>query len=197
MHFHYVDIGTSDFQTSLDERTKIENILLVEPLKFYLDNLPTDKRIYKENSACSDKDGEAKMFFVDPKTIIKKKLPFCVRGQNKLNKPHNSVPNEYQITETVKTCTFDTLLKKYEVTSIGRLKIDTEGCEPIILTQVIEKIKQGLKIECIQFEYTQVLENMTTLDKLILEFSQLGYKNPKLVGADYVLKLKEEKDADE
>ena len=57
MKFDFVEIGTSDFDTNLDKRKKGQKILLVEPVKYYLDKLPNGEGIFKNNCAISDKSG--------------------------------------------------------------------------------------------------------------------------------------------
>lgn len=186
MHFHYVDIGTSDFDTSLDQKTKFQNVLLVEPLDFYLDNLPNGKRIYKECSAISNHNGIERIYFVPPDVRKEKNFPLCVKGQNKLLEPHKSTHRVYQISKSVNVLTFDTLCKKYKIKSIGRLKIDTEGHEVYILPGVIERIKKGMKIQRVQFEYSQFKEHKTVLDSYIKELESLGYVI-KLLQSDCIL----------
>ena len=91
MHFDYVDIGTCDFETSLDVKKEGETILLVEPLLYYLNKLPDGPGITKANLAVSDKKCEGKIYYVEEEDIKKYDLPFWIVGCNRFNEPHPTV----------------------------------------------------------------------------------------------------------
>ena len=186
MNYNFVDIGTSDFQTSVEKLFDFPDavILLVEPLKFYLDNLPTSENIIKANLAVSDKNGLADIFFLSEKDIDHYNFIQCVRGCNKIGIPHVSI--EYELfrrglpkslikQESIQTVTFQELCYRYNIESIDYLKVDTEGHEEFIIPGVLSQIKSGLLIKEIQFENQEYLGNKKLLDSLALEFVELGY----------------------
>jgi FkbM family methyltransferase len=186
MNYNFVDIGTSDFQTSVEKLVDHPNavILLVEPLKFYLDKLPESENIIKANLAVSDKNGVADIFFLSEEDIDHYEFIQCVRGCNKIGKPHVSI--EYELDrkglpqslikkESIEIVTFRELCYRYNIESINYLKVDTEGHEEFIIPGVLEQIKTGLVIKEIQFENQEHLGNKKLLDSLALEFVELGY----------------------
>lgn len=176
MKFDFVDIGTSDFDTSLDERKKDQIFLLVEPVKYYLDRLPEGKKIFKRNCAISDVNGKGEMYFVDGEIMKKYNMPNWMRGCSSFNKPHETVLrffNEIKMPveikkKTIDVLSFGTLVNLYNITKIGRLKIDTEGHDHIILRSVFDSIKDGLKIKEIKIEYDPFFGNTNELNNLIL-----------------------------
>lgn len=176
MKFDFVEIGTSDFETSLDERKKDQNILLVEPVKYYLDKLPYGDGIFKNNCAISDKKGKGEIYYVDDEIIKKYNMPIWMRGCSSFNKPHETVvrffneikmPTEFK-KEKVTVLSFGDLVILYNITKIGRLKIDTEGYDHVILRSVFDSMKDGLKIKEIKIEYDPFFGNTNELNNLIL-----------------------------
>lgn len=176
MKFDFVDIGTSDFDTSLDKREKNQNVLLVEPVKYYLDRLPEGKKIFKKNCAISDMNGKGEMFFVDGEIMKKYNMPNWMRGCSSFNKPHETVlhffneiktPVEFK-KKTIDVLSFLTLVDLYKITKIERLKIDTEGHDHVILKSVMDSMKDGLKIKEIKIEYDPFFGNTSELNTLIL-----------------------------
>ena len=187
MHFDFVDIGTCDFETSADEVIKSDGktALLVEPLKFYLDNLPVHKNILKVNVAVSNVNSTATIFYLDEKTILKYDLPPWLRGCSSLNNIHpaaehhlkeKNLSTDLVLKKDIKVITFFDLCETYDIQSIGQIKIDTEGYDHIILSSVLKKIKNGLDIKTIIFEYQEFFQNTKFLDSLILLFEKEGYK---------------------
>ena len=81
-NFDFVDIGTSDFDTSVDFLKPGQKVLLVEPLKYYLDRLPDGPGIFKANYAISTKIRTGYMFYVEEELIHKYGLPNWIRGCN-------------------------------------------------------------------------------------------------------------------
>lgn len=176
MKFDFVDIGTSNFDTSLEERKRNQNILLVEPVKYYLDKLPTGENIFKNNCAISDKKGKGEIYYVDDGIIKKYNMPNWMRGCSSFNKPHETVlrffneikmPVEFK-KNTIDVLSFGDLINLYNITKIGRLKIDTEGHDHIILRSVMDSMRDGLKIKEIKIEYDPFFGNTNELNTLIL-----------------------------
>ena len=77
MKIDFLDIGTCDFETSADEihNNPSASIILVEPLKFYLDNIPEHDNITKVNVAISNENSTTKIFYITQDTIDKFSLP--------------------------------------------------------------------------------------------------------------------------
>jgi len=203
MHFKFVDIGTSDFDTQLSKRTVDDKILLVEPLFYYLRNLPDGEGIFKANFAVSDANGFGKMFYVKTETIKEHGMPSWVRGCNSLNTKHPTVlrilkelqKSEDLISqEEVRILSFQKLVELYEVTSIDILKIDTEGHDAVILGNVYQAIQAGFQIKEIQFEYIpefagvkDPLSCCKALDAQLILFRTLGFTKQVFAGCGYNL----------
>ena len=82
---------------------------------------------------------------------------------------------------------FKTLCDRYNITSIGQLKIDTEGYEHMILPEVYEEITNGLNIQSIIFEYHPSMGHTAILDELSFNIEQLGYVKSWLTSVDIKL----------
>lgn len=185
MRYDYVDIGTSDFETSLDVRHADQTVLLVEPLFSYLANLPNGKGIFKANVAVSDRAGFNKIYYVTERDIQQYGLPGWVRGCNSLGKKHVTVvtlleernlPDAVISTQETRVITFADLVKLYDMSAIGQLKVDTEGHDHVILPGVITRLQaHTLQIDTIIFEYLPAFHNTDRLDSLAEQLVGLGY----------------------
>ena len=91
MKFDYVDIGTCEFDVPAESALENENILLVEPIKYYLDRLPDRKNQKKVNLAVSNICGHLPIYFIPDTTISMCNLPSWVRGCNSVGTRHPTV----------------------------------------------------------------------------------------------------------
>ncbi len=190
MHFDFVDIGTSDFETSLDLRTNNQTVLLVEPLFSYLANLANGEGIFKAPFAVSNQAGFNKIYYVEESDIQTNNLPAWVKGCNSIGEKHITVTkllNERGLpvilikSQSIRLITFKQLVEIYAITSIGQLKIDTEGHDHFILPDVIQLLKsKKLRIKSIIIEYIEVFGNTVTLDQHIAILLRLGYTRAQL-----------------
>jgi len=197
MHFNYVDIGTCDFETSLDFANDSNNvILLVEPLTYYLDRLPNIHNVIKDNVAISNKSGTAKIYYLPDEIISIHNLPTWLRGCSSVGVKHKSAEQELSkrnlsldlIQHTdIDIITFSELCTKHNIKSIDNLKIDTEGHEQYILPDVLAKVKQGFLIKHIKFENQQYLGNQILLNIIRDEFVKLNYKLVEQTDCDVLL----------
>ena len=183
MILDYLDIGTSDFETSLDHWQPGKNILLVEPMWNYLCALPHPAGVMKQCAAISDRSGTCEIFYIPPAMIAAFNLPDWVRGCNSINQPH---PNVQQVLQqrnispsviqrqTVLMMTFHQLCDLYNITAIGSLKMDTEGHDHVILQQVIDRLSANVLVcDEITFEYKEIFQNISELDGLRNRLYQL------------------------
>jgi|688.fasta_scaffold212992_4 FkbM family methyltransferase len=197
MHFNYVDIGTCDFETSLDFANDSNNvILLVEPLTYYLDRLPNIHNVIKDNVAISNKSGTAKIYYLPDEIISIHNLPTWLRGCSSVGVKHKSAEQELSKRnlssdliqhKDIDIITFSELCSKHNIESIDNLKIDTEGHEQYILPDVLAKVKQGLLINHIKFENQQYLGNQILLNIIRDEFVKLNYKLVEQTDCDVLL----------
>lgn len=182
MHYDFIEIGTSDFDTLLQTCEPGKIGLSIEPLKIYLDNLPEVEGVTKLNYAISNFDGEIPVYWFEPNLINQFDLPDWVRGCNSVNKPHPTVEallresnllHLYQVS-SCRSLTWDSLIKLHEISSVDLLKIDTEGHDAVILNMIIDS-KIAIFPKRIIFEKNE-LSDQPLLDKAITKFKSLGYK---------------------
>lgn len=129
MHFDNIEIGTADFRLLIGQVPG--NGIAVEPVPHLFEKLPNRPAWEKLNAAISTESGEMDMWYVNPEFYDV--LPVWARGCNKLGEPHPSILKEHQLKITVPVITITELFKRYDVTSVGLLKIDTEGHDYDIL----------------------------------------------------------------
>jgi hypothetical protein len=196
VHLDFVDIGTSDFDIGDGVIRDDKTYLLVEPVIFYLQNLPNNSNIFKANFAISDKEETINIFYIEEKNIQKYNLPYWVRGCNKINEKHPTVVNllsQLNITEDiiicslVKSITFLKLVEIYKITHINSLKIDTEGHDHIVLKTVADCLLNRLvDIEKIKLEYLPAFNNINEINKEAQKLLSF-FPVQKIIGEDLYL----------
>lgn len=185
MMYHFIDIGCSHQSVSSDIYGTADDIfgMYVEPLKEYLDVLPSGKNIIKEDCAIHDQSGvlEFKALIADnPRYFSNAEMVKIVKNK-KLREDYNrKYPGSgnssflntgywqnYEKKILVKTITLEELFFKHNVTEIENLKIDVEGYEESLLLQLYDLMKSNkVKITNeLRFEYNY-LSNLSELDKL-------------------------------
>jgi FkbM family methyltransferase len=144
--YDFIEIGTSNFDTFIEKVDNTVHGISIEPLAFYLDQLPNRENITKINAALSDKDGIADIYYIDPVKIQELELPGFISGSNSINQPHqftiNVIGQElYDSLISIKkvpTITWNTLINSYGIQGIGYLKIDTEGHDHVVLEEYLK-----------------------------------------------------------
>lgn len=184
MHYDFVDIGTCDFDTSIEVANEHQKVLLVEPLKFYLDRLPSSINIIKSNLAVGNYNGLVEVKYVPEQVIEQYSLPTWLKGCSCIGEYHysmircfqeNNIPLSLVQTYKVEIIKFQELCSRFNIESIEYLKIDTEGHEQYILPDVLDVIRQGVQIKQIKFENQEVVGNKPFLDALVEDFIKIGY----------------------
>lgn len=179
MKYTYIDIGTSDFLTSIDSLKDDETALMVEPLFYYLAKLPDHPKVVKAPFAISDFCGYSHVYYTTEEDIQKFKLPYWARGCNSFNKPHPDISMQFpfvpQQIRVVPVIDIPTLISVYNIEQVSNIKIDTEGHDHVIVNQLIPLIDK-LKITAISFEYKAVFANGPQLDIAIKKLNQLGFE---------------------
>lgn len=184
MHYNFIEIGTSDFDT-LIQSTKGQKGISVEAVKYYLDRLPDSPTVTKLNRVMSDFEGEMTVFWVNDEICEKHNLPHWVRGCGSVGVRHNTVHNllgekhdDIVLQSQVKTITWESLISENEVTSIDNIKIDAEGHDLIILEEYYKLVKNNpnLKAKRIDFEHNSIPQHKNKkLTDIKLLFSEIGY----------------------
>jgi len=195
--YDFIEIGTSDFHTEIEKQDSKVGIS-IEPIKYYLDRIPTKSNCIKLNLGISNYVGTCVVHYLSEKTMKTYKFPKWVRGCNSINAPHKTVQSLCrsrgididQITEkqTVEVTTLQTLMIQMNVAGVYFLKIDTEGHDIVILQKFYEELKNHRYLpHVIQFE-SNVLTPAEEVDKMIDLFSTVGY-DVTSKGHDTVLSL--------
>lgn len=196
--YDFIEIGTSDFDTIIQQSDDTTVGLSIEPLIYYLDRLPSKQNVKKLNVAISHYVGEIKIFSLKPDIIAKNNLPYWLKGCSSVNNYH---PTALTIVEnaglaldvfsidTVRVIDIETLVKENDVSGCKFLKIDTEGHDYIILNNYLDYCDNGhpeLLPDKVQFE-CNVLTRYENTQKLITRFTSLGYKTIHRDNQDVVM----------
>ncbi len=184
MKYDFIEIGTSDFDTEIQNCDDNKQGLSIEPLKHYLDALPDKKNVTKVNAAVSNYNGFVDVYYLNEETIKKFNLPNYVKGQNSIGNPHpkilnwfkNGLRNEDISKKSVPVINFETIITKYNVESLDLLKIDTEGHDCIIMEDYLNYVvnKPNLLAKKIIFE-SNILSDKNLVDSIIQKCVSLGY----------------------
>jgi FkbM family methyltransferase len=180
MHYDFIEIGTSDFETEIQNCDDKTVGLSIEPIKYYLDNLPDKPYVTKVNCAVSDHDGKIKVYYVSEENIRQYNYPEFLRGCNAINAPHPVtkgfvfgiyVPDQLIECLEVEVKSVKTLFDDYNVESIGYLKVDTEGHDCTIINNYYELCKNNPRLfaDKILFE-SNPLANKDEVEKIIQKF---------------------------
>ncbi len=198
MRYDFIEIGTSDFDTEIQKCDDNKIGLSIEAIDYYLERLPNKKNVIKVNAAVSNYLGDVDVYFLNDETIKKFNLPYYVKGQNSIGSPHPEILKWDKVGLTindiskknVKVINFKTIIEKYNVTSIGLLKIDTEGHDCIIMEDYLSFVgsKKELLADNIIFE-SNMLSNQNMVKSIINKCVSLGYEIIK-TGENTVLKNK-------
>jgi len=203
MKYKFIDIGCGCNSVSSDDHffgTKVKG-LLVEPIEEYCKILPQSDTVLVECAAVGEYDG-----FKDLNTVIEgdiiEYIPYKLySNQSKMSRymknhgiqhcgtsslcdPDLIVHKNTTEPRLVKLITLNTLIKKYKITEVDQIKIDVEGYEAIVLSQLIELMdSEKLKVnERIIFEYVKEFGNNEELDRLKDEIcSKFGFSASHII----------------
>jgi len=183
MIYDFIEIGTSDFDTLTQTSDENKIGLCIEPIQFYLDNLPNKKNIKKICIGISNCNKNEKIFYVRPENIEKYSLPYWLRGCNSIARPHYQHMNllngdmlhilESQDVEIIST---KDMISRYHIEGVKYLKVDTEGHDYIILLDYLEQCKKNNKLfpNKITFE-TNDLTSPENTERVISGYIKEGY----------------------
>jgi FkbM family methyltransferase len=185
-YLNFIEIGTSNFDT-LISNAKLESGISIEPISYYLNQLPIKPNVLKMHCGISDKEELRTFFYIPEKIIQEKKLPSWLKGCNSIDKIHPTainICNSYNLdinkiieSETVNTITLKKVLDIFNIKSIDFLKIDTEGHDCVVLSTILDDlINETLLIKKIKFETNQLSnknDQKYILDKLSIFYEIL------------------------
>jgi len=175
--------------SSLIEKYKDQNILLVEPVPYNIKLLKENTLKYKnvkiETSAVSRKTENKKFYFIKPESI-KSLGKHWASEIGSFDKKHiiNHKKKRFDVSDSdieeikIQYLTFSDLLAKYDILSIDMLQIDAEGSEFEIMDSIDYK---NIKINKIFFESKH-------FDGTFNEGEKLNQIKKKLILNNYNLK---------
>jgi len=184
--YDFIEIGTSDFDTIIQNSDDTVYGLSIEPLIYYLDRLPSKQNIKKLNLAISNYVGEIKIYSLQPDIITLHNLPYWLKGCSSVNNYHPTalaVVNAANLStdvfsvDTVRVIDIETLVKENDITGCKFLKVDTEGHDYIIVNNYIDYCEKGhmeLLPNRLQFE-CNILTSYENTQNLINRCTGLGY----------------------
>lgn len=198
MLYSFIEIGTSCFETLIEEANDETVGLSIEPLKFYLDRLPNKPRVQKLNIAISptDKFEILKLHYIAEDKIQQHGLPDWLRGCNSIGNyhpKHIELGVQHLVTvETVPCLPISYVWEAYDVQCVERLKIDTEGLDAKIMLQLWKYlVRYGKRhqwpMRC-EFESNSLADPVEVAD-VIQHYRSVGYLVERS-GHDTVLVLK-------
>jgi FkbM family methyltransferase len=184
MNYDFIEVGTSDFETHIQNARDETVGLSIEPIQYYLDRLPNKENVEKLNCAVSfdGKPGRDKVYYIPHETIVRQGIPHWIRGCNSMGDYHyqHKVRN---LQEHVKTIEVDVIplrdiFEHHNVEQLKTLKLDTEGGDSYILQSFIPFLKDRLKEnypQTIEFE-TNILTPAEVVNETIELYVELGYR---------------------
>ena len=147
MRYSNIEIGTANFGTLIESKDIKGNGLSIEPNK-ELQDLLKDREGWTKVNAAVGYDGVAKLYRVPLDKIPSDKK--WIGGCSSINEPHYNKEVRGLAEPIDVTCiSVSTLIKDYDIESVGYLKIDCEAYDSTILLQFI---KSGIPIDKIQIE---------------------------------------------
>jgi hypothetical protein len=184
MKYDFVEIGTSNFDTLIENASDQTVGISIEPISHYLNQLPDKPNVKKLNYAISD--GEeleiARVYYVPENIIERLNLPHWLKGCNTINDFHFQHSNlnvkKYVDSFPVINMPIKMLFKMYEITELDYLKIDTEGYDVYLLQSLFEYLQTVGKLsypKSILFESNGLTDSQKVLD-IIEKYKTLGYK---------------------
>tara|TARA_R110000803_G_scaffold102782_1_gene170912 strand:+ start:2882 stop:3577 length:696 start_codon:yes stop_codon:yes gene_type:complete len=177
-HIGFLEVGTSDFNTLIQTVSDDISGISMEPLKFYLDNLPNRSLVKKISAALvAEPTSNVDVYYIDPSIIDdpKNDLEDYMKGCNSVGKPHdfhthyNKYSTGYKDENTIirnlveeglvtikKTLalTFSQLMGIYDLDYINTIKLDTEGQDAPLLQSILDYYQSSEKTlpKTIEFE---------------------------------------------
>lgn len=196
MKYDFVEIGTSDFDTLIQGASDTTRGLSIEPVRHYLDRLPSPAGVRKLWCAVSanNENGVLKVYHVPEATISAHGLPDWLRGCNSVGDyhfQHRKLGIEHLVeTNHVPCYPIGELFERESVTELDLLKLDTEGQDCAILLHLADWLQTQpatVRPRQIIFESNE-LADPEQVARVILRYLTLGYRVVR-AGYDTVLEI--------
>lgn len=170
LHLDFLEVGTGDFDTYMENCKESETGMIIEPLKIYLDNLPNKSNVIKVNAALLFGDHKsALIYYIKPDVIKEHGLFDFMKGCNSVSAPHDLHLNYFNTTQEfnvwhsfwksadapkgrnllseglvsideVPCISFANLIKEYNIGSIKYVKFDTEGMDSDLIHAMLDDL---------------------------------------------------------
>lgn len=195
----FIEIGTSNFETLIQDATNESKGLTIEPIKYYLDQLPNKPNVKKINKAITNKIVEGndtiEIYYI-PEDIIKShNLYSWYKGCNTIGRYH-PLHVKYNVTQFVKKeivqlQQIDSLFIEHNIRKVKFLKIDTEGHDCIIMRGLYNHIcnlSKDFYPDKIMFE-TNSNSTVADVDEILKLFLSIGYNLIERGSDDTIISL--------
>lgn len=182
-HYDFIEIGTSNFDTIIETSSDSQRGLSIEPVRYYLDQLPNRPLVTKLNCAISptNESGHIDVYYIPEDLISKNNLPWWLKGCNSVGQYHRFHRQfnleDIVVIERVEVYPIAYILLKHRVHAIDFLKIDTEGQDIGILNCLYDYLRSKDRSyfpKRIRFETSNTDEDQNS--KLVMRYASLGYR---------------------
>ena len=196
MKYDFIEIGTSNFDTLIQTATDTTVGLSIEPIQYYLDQLPNPTRVKKLNCAVSrtNQNEILEVYYVPEGLVKENSLPGWLRGCNSVGEyhvQHIALKVEHLVQKHPVPCIpISEIFDQYDVSELDYLKIDTEGSDCAIMLHLSEYLKTQPTSKYpkkILFE-TNELAVPAQVEQVKKTFIELGYRVAH-AGYDTILEL--------
>lgn len=184
MNYDFIEVGTSDFETHIQNARDETVGLSIEPIQYYLDRLPNKENVKKLNCAVSfdGNPGRDKVYYIPHEKIIRHGIPHWIRGCNSMGDYHyqHKIRNLQEHVETidVEVIPLSEIFETHNVEKLKTLKLDTEGGDSYILQSFVPFLLLREKEywpQVIEFE-TNILTPEEVVSETIDLYLDLGYR---------------------
>ncbi len=171
--YYYLEIGTCDATyNNLASQYPDQLGISVEPIKEYLATLPDNNGLnIKVPVAISENDGTAEINKCTITATKTKKDGSGWKGRSTLlDLTSLGIRQQHRFEkQKIKTMTLETLIKKYQIATVQIMRVDTEGYDGIIITQLLQT---SLRPEYLTYEHLHLdkQEKIDLRDKLSNEY---------------------------
>jgi hypothetical protein len=185
-NYDFIEIGTCNFDTLIQNADDEIFGISVEPIGYYLNQLPNKKNVKKINKAVTDyvhsENKKMTIYYIPENIIFHNNLGFWMKGCNSVNKYH-PLHIAYNVCHLVQKDEVDVISVKdlfveNNVGTLKLLKIDTEGHDVIILNGLYNYL---LEIKNSEFYPKKIIFESNSnicselVDDIIEKFVNLGY----------------------
>jgi len=209
MYYRFIEIGTCDFGTIVDDARDFDHGICVEPIHEYLSELKQRPNVKYLCAAIGTEDGTCDITFIPPKVYDNDSsvppLNFNLRGSNTIKDSHHLMREHYDIPEgaegkswwegydysekTIKRkvpqVSVKTFVEMFEISACEILKIDIEGMDTAIMRQFCELWRTG-KMDPPSFITYEDMENDEDLKNMLRDEFKYVLKRDDPFGRTFV-----------